>query len=1062
MAVQCTLPVPPWCSQTALSHLTYGGVIDAEWTFYSNHASLLRVASKDKYMQRRLRHIIDPTRKVKSFTPARPRIHWQDQAEGIHWLSADYPLIHWCGALPLEGIDTIMILCPWVYSASKWVMRRLSPLEIRAAFDIPETLKVPTEVAIDAPFMKEAPSRLLGLLLGQFQEDETMAVVIPVQPTQPCWPQLEGLQWEGEAASTTKADDAEAPIEIWNSRVLELRHDSVLLERFGTKFGRNCLDCIRGWVLCVWRKRILESLMEYLRREYDHWWIAVPGENVNLDRDLEVGRDCLYRASLSTWWEWPVGSTPFYWRWPSFARALVRDGHSPWLIRDPPRFLQPQQPDRDPEVAAKIKEKLENVSLKGYIRPGTVHSLTRYFAVPKSTTDIRMVYDATVSGLNDCLWVPSFVLPDTNVLTNLMDCNSWMGDLDMGEQFLNFPMHPRLQICCGIDVRPYLGQAKRKTMWWRWTRCMMGLKPSPYFAIKGTFLAEEVVKGNRLDRSNPYHWESVLLNLPGSPSYTPSQPWVQLLTHDGKLAGNSIRYVDDLRLVGHSQSHCWELSHRLASTFSFLGLQIALRKFRPPTRQPGPWAGTIAFSSMVGVGITCPTDKWGKAKHLLATLQETLLQGGLLERLPLESMRGFLNHLARTYPVITPYLKGFHLTLDGWRGNRSEDMWKLPHVDWIGLEQDTAAPDWLQPAPRLGSDVQCLLTLFAADTAPTLRARCTDHRVAIYGFVDASSTGHRSSFTLPDGTLLFRHGLWGRDTDSLSSNFWELCNLVESVEEAVHLGELQGSELFIFTDNTTAEGGYYRGNSDNRILFSLILRLRLLEMNQSLHLHIVHVAGTRMIQQGTDGLSRGMLTDGVFGSQPMALHIPLHLDAVIRSPSVLGWLRSWCPDSTITPLTPLEWFTVGHGLRDASPVPIESSTAWFAWAPAPAAARHALEELATSRHKRTDRNHIFICPRLFTSQWRKLLYKLADAVIEFPAGSLPCWPLTMHEPLILGLTLRFVSTSPWRLRNHQQVLDMVGALREMRPYVSGSERPLLRQLCQLPAALETVSSRMAR
>jgi hypothetical protein len=122
--------------------------------------------------------------------------------------------------------------------------------------------------------------------------------------------------------------------------------------------------------------------------------------------------------------------------------------------------LQPQQPDRDPEVAAKIKEKLENVSLKGYIRSGTVHSLTRYFAVPKSTTDIRMVYDATVSGLNDCLWVPSFVLPDTNVLTNLMDCNSWMGDLDMGEQFLNFPMHPRLQICCGIDVRPYLGQGK--------------------------------------------------------------------------------------------------------------------------------------------------------------------------------------------------------------------------------------------------------------------------------------------------------------------------------------------------------------------------------------------------------------------------------------------------------------------------------------------------------------------------------------------------------------------------------------------------------------------------
>ncbi len=33
-----------------------------------------------------------------------------------------------------------------------------------------------------------------------------------------------------------------------------------------------------------------------------------------------------------------------------------------------------------------------------------------------------------------------------------------MGDLDMGEQFLNFPMHPDLQVFCGIDVQLYLGK----------------------------------------------------------------------------------------------------------------------------------------------------------------------------------------------------------------------------------------------------------------------------------------------------------------------------------------------------------------------------------------------------------------------------------------------------------------------------------------------------------------------------------------------------------------------------------------------------------------------------
>lgn len=107
--------------------------------------------------------------------------------------------------------------------------------------------------------------------------------------------------------------------------------------------------------------------------------------------------------------------------------------------------------------------------------------------------------------------------------------------------------------------------------------------------------------------------------------------------------------------------------------------------------------------------------------------------------------------------------------------------------------------------------------------------------------------------------------------------------MVESVEKAVLLGEMQGCDLFIFMDNTTSEGGYCQGNSDNKILFSLILHLQLLEMTYSLHLHVVHVAGTHMAQQGTGGLSCGLHTDGVFAKQSVSLHIPLHLSTLDRS-----------------------------------------------------------------------------------------------------------------------------------------------------------------------------------
>jgi hypothetical protein len=278
----------------------------------------------------------------------------------------------------------------------------------------------------------------------------------------PTWQPIAGLEWAGVSESTTKSDDAEAPTQMWDERVYQVSHSLELLESFRKRFRRDPLDCMRNLLLAVWRKRIWISLKTYLHREYGvGWW-----EHPAAVRDLEVGRDCLFWATQATWWGWNLGSTPFFWRWPPSCRELIRDGHPPWFIKEPPQFLQPQRRDPDPEVAKNIAAKLDNVAQKGYIRPGDVKSLTKYFAVPKGEGDIRMVYDATISGLNDSLWAPTFVLPGTEAVVDQMDEMSWMGDLDMGEQFLNFPLHPDIQCYCGIDVRPYLGRGRIKTLWW--------------------------------------------------------------------------------------------------------------------------------------------------------------------------------------------------------------------------------------------------------------------------------------------------------------------------------------------------------------------------------------------------------------------------------------------------------------------------------------------------------------------------------------------------------------------------------------------------------------------
>ena len=44
-----------------------------------------------------------------------------------------------------------------------------------------------------------------------------------------------------------------------------------------------------------------------------------------------------------------------------------------------------------------------------------------------------MVYDASIAGVNDNLWAPSFPLQDVNSLLRALEDGTWMGDVDIAE-----------------------------------------------------------------------------------------------------------------------------------------------------------------------------------------------------------------------------------------------------------------------------------------------------------------------------------------------------------------------------------------------------------------------------------------------------------------------------------------------------------------------------------------------------------------------------------------------------------------------------------------------------
>ena len=155
-------------------------------------------------------------------------------------------------------------------------------------------------------------------------------------------------------------------------------------------------------------------------------------------------------------------------------------------------------------------------------------SLIQYFAVPKDETDIRMVYDGTSSGFNQWVRVPSFGMPTIEMMLRAVEGRTWLGDLDIGEMFLNFPLESIAQMYCGVDLSPYFKEEVKgnEKLWERWTRCLMGVKGSPYQTIKTMLWAEDIVRGERKDDSNPFRWSYIKLNLPGSKDYDPSVPWV--------------------------------------------------------------------------------------------------------------------------------------------------------------------------------------------------------------------------------------------------------------------------------------------------------------------------------------------------------------------------------------------------------------------------------------------------------------------------------------------------------------------------------------------------------
>jgi hypothetical protein len=229
-----------------------------------------------------------------------------------------------------------------------------------------------------------------------------------------------------------------------------------------------------------------------------------------------------------------------------------------------------------------------------------------------------------------------------------------------------------------------------------------------------------------------------------------------------------------------------------------------------------------------------------------------------------------------------------------------------------------------------------------------------------------------------------------------------------------------------------------------------VIRVKSLETRLAIKLVVSHVSGLRMIAEGGNGVSRGILNEGVMAGESMLSFIPLNLSAKERCETLVPWIQGWIKGE-VECLEPFDWFQLGHDIRGWTQSPGDLfqrpkiGAGFFAWFPPPAAADVAIEQLRIARIKRQESTHVFVCPRLMTPQWLKQVHKACDIVFTVPIGS-PGWPTNMFEPLVVGICFPYLRFDPWQFKGSPKMVEQAKQLSSLQSTGEMDQGHLLRKL----------------
>ena len=717
------------------------------------------------------------------------------------------------------------------------------------------------------------------------------------------------------------------------------------------------------------------------------------------------------------WWEFP------------------QEHWEPLRTGSPMNFLQPPEPVHHPnakmdetqkEVAVEFVEELMELGVLQPLPEGEeVLSTAPLFCVPKEGQpgQWRVIADMLRGGQNGCIGSDPVILPRVTHILDSLYTEGWSAVVDASKFFYQFPT--------AREDRPYLGIIHPGTgQVLAYYGLPMGSRNSPALASRyGLAFIRKLIEETPIFQgeveANCY-WQSFG---PGDGTFDPKLGYGYVLRRpNGEAAARIWVFVDDFLIHAPTQEACSEALTAFLDLSVRCGILCHPKKLVPPS-QVVKYCGVLLDTTGIP---TCRIPETKKDRALAMVKYLLGHPSKRWSRLALAVTVGVLESLAECTPrrIGHTYLRNFQIQLHpgGTPGGLE------PYLTQVQLGERTLQElKWWETHLLIGQG-RVVRGTSAGTLVPT--------------FGDGSGTGTGGTFRLPDEPLKMWKGKWLPCIHHYSSNWKELSTLRLTLENLVQEGTstVQGSTLFYFTDNSTTYWISSNGSSKNSKLHLTLEQIRSLEVKLGCHLNVVHVPGLLMIQEGTDGLSRGIWINPwheTISRDQLLSHIfsPLPVNWELVNQYVQECIPAWHADHPGPPLPP-QWPSWSLQPWDTPPHLLQLRGRFTVWFPPPELARQAITLLLEAYAEcPLHTSGLLFVPRIIPAFWRGL----SKCLQELPAVYPHLTPLSPSPLLPIPVTVLYLprhhrslqprtldsSPPPTRARWHQaQAQQMRGMLEE--------------------------------